>query len=141
MNCEIIEGSESDIHQIAKQNKEIFKDLYEPYELEVYEEKLKDKEPMIFLAMSNGKLYGSSIAFERDGAMYLWLMGIIKEARGHGFGNTLLETNENFTKMAGYNKITVKTYPASKEMIALLKKRNYKETKKEKDAIHFELNL
>lgn len=144
IKLEFVKGSVKDLEEIVELNHEIFKGIYkhEPYSLEQYKEKLKDKEPLIYLIRFtdpylkfDNKLIGDSIAFEKDKSWYIWIMAVADEFkwcnsdtgtfRHHGYGTRLFELNEEFAKENSYKSVTVKVYNVSKGMQFLCLKRNY----------------
>jgi ribosomal protein S18 acetylase RimI-like enzyme len=120
-------GSLNDIEEIVSLNFAIFKGMYEddPYSLAQYRDKLKNREPIIFIAKKDGKIVGDSISFEKDGYFYLWIFGVDKKYRRAGLGTLLLGENERFAKENNYESIRAKVYNVSQEMQELLKKRDY----------------
>ena len=151
MSKVIIEkGTIDDLEEIVSLNYQIFKGMYEndPYSLAQYRNKLKDKNPIIFISKVAGKIISNSISFEKDDSLYIWILGVAKESREKGIGNLLLGASENFAKDAGFNSLTVKVYGMSQEMQELLKWRNYQVKSIEKndsnskyDILHFELEI
>jgi len=91
----------------------------------MYQERLKDVAPVIFVAEENEKIFGDCISFERDSKWYVWILGVNKEYRGQGIATQLLDLNEKHAKEHGYKNITVKVYNVSKEMLRLMIGRGY----------------
>lgn len=150
MNFEIFEGNINQLEQIVLTNFEIFKGMYEQesYSLEHYKEKLKDLEPKIFIAKFNGEIIGDSISFDKNGSLYIWIMGVLKEHRKKGIATKLFENNEQFARTNKYKSVTVKVYNVSKEMLRVLLARGYQITNVEQsesdtkyNAVHLELKI
>ena len=143
-------GSLKDLEQIVKLNYKIFDGLYEskPYSLEHYKEKLKDKQPVIFVSKLNNEITGNSISFARKNSFYIWILGVSEKHRGKGIGNSLLDKNEQFAQENNYESVSVKVYNVSEKMQQLLKQRGYQivrvvesKTDPKYTAVQFELNL
>ena len=143
-------GSLEDLEQIVHFNYEIFNGMYEdePYSLEQYKDKLKDKESVIFISRKNDEITGDSISFGRDNSFYIWILGVNEKHRGEGIGSSLLDKNEQFAQENGYESIFVKVYNVSEEMQKLLNQRGYQvakieesETNPKYTAVRFELKF
>ncbi|HNX10965.1 MAG TPA: GNAT family N-acetyltransferase [bacterium] len=126
-DIEIILGNREDLDKIVALNQEIFKSLYqtEPYSLQKYQERLSSQEPTIYLVKSQGSLIGNSIAFPREGDLYLWILGVHQDYRHQGVATQLLILNEQEAEKSGYPKVVVKVYNVSKDMLRLLLGRGY----------------
>jgi len=120
--------------QLAQFNYHIFDGMYEnePYSPEQYKERLKGKNPIIFIVKKDKKLVADSISFEQDNSFYIWILAVDKNYRGQGIGTSLLDKNEQFARQNGYKSISTKVYNVSKKMKRLLKQRNYKIVKRQK---------
>ncbi len=124
---EITTGSTSDLKKIAAFNHSIFQSIYEnePYSLDQYQYRLKDVEPLIYLAEVDNKIVGNSISFVKDNSWYLWILGVHKDYRNKGLGTRLIELNELYAKNSKFEYIYTKVYNISKEMLRLLLNRGY----------------
>ncbi|MBU0648877.1 GNAT family N-acetyltransferase [Patescibacteria group bacterium] len=140
----------SELEQIVELNRAIFDKMYEnaPYSLRHYQKKLERKKPFILAARADGRLVGDSIAFEKDGAWYIWVFGVAEQYRGQGIGAKLLERNERFAGERGYDSITAKVFNVSCQMQRLLIGRGYRvvgldlsEVDSKYNAVHFELKI
>jgi len=147
---EISEGNIDQLEQIVLTNYEIFKGMYEqdPFSLEHYQKKLKDFEPKIFIAKIDGQIVGDSISFDRDGSLYIWIMGVLKEYRNKGIATKIFENNEQFARANEYKSVSVKVYNVSREMLMVLLARGYQitnveqsETDTKYNAVHLELKI
>lgn len=147
---EVSEGNIDQLEQIFLTNYEIFKGMYEhdPYSLEHYQKKLKDLEPKIFIAKIDGQVVGDSISFDRDGSLYIWIMGVLKEYRNKGIATKIFENNEQFARANKLESVSVKVYNVSKEMLMILLVRGYQitnveqsETDMKYNAVHLELKI
>lgn len=150
LSFEVSEGNINQLEQIVRTNFEIFKGMYEqdPYSLAHYQEKLKDFEPQIFIAKIDGQIVGDSISFERNGSLYIWIMGVLKEHRKKGIATKLFENNEQLARTNKYKSVTAKVYNVSKEMLRVLLARDYQITDVEQseadakyNAVHLELKI
>jgi GNAT superfamily N-acetyltransferase len=121
--------------EIVVLNHEIFLGMYsrDPYILSEYENRLSSASPVVFTAEENEKIIGDSVAFEKDGAWYLWILGVHANYRKQGIANHLFEMNEMYAKTHGFKKVIIKIYSVSSAMIELAKKRGYLITKTEKE--------
>lgn len=124
---EIAEANIEQIEEIVSINCQIFSLMYqeEPFALEYYKEKLKGKNPVIYMAKVNSVIVGDSVSFERDGSLYIWVLGVKKEYRNKGIATSFLELNEQLAKKNGYKSVTIKVYNVSKEMLKLVIDRGY----------------
>lgn len=115
------------LEEIVTLNTEIFTPLYAwpPFTLSEYQERLAGKQPYVLVAKENGVLVGNSISFERDGYWYIWILGVAPEHRNKGIATQLFQENENYARSLEHNKIRVKVYDVSKEMLNLVAKRGY----------------
>ena len=143
-------GNIDDLEDVVKFNHEIFKGMYEnkPYSLKQYQERLKNKKPLILLAKDGEKIVGNAIAFEQEDYWYHWIMGVAKEYRGQGIGKQLLEKREKYAIKRGYKSIRAKVYNISEAMKHIYKQRGYNVINIEKsvtdpkyDALTFELKI
>lgn len=146
----IEKGGLEHLEQIVHFNYEIFEGMYEdkPYSLEQYQDKLKDKELVIFIAKKDGQLAGDSISFKKDKSFYIWILGVSEKHRGEGIGSALLSKNEQFAQENDFESVSVKVYNVSAAMQQLLKNRGYSIVKTEESkkdpkytALFFELKL
>jgi GNAT superfamily N-acetyltransferase len=108
-------------------NHDIFLGMYldEPYSFEQYVSKLDGKNPMIFIALKDGRIIGNSISLKREDSFYIWILGVIKKEQNNGVGNKLLEANENYAKENNFDSVSVKVYNISVNMKKLLESRGY----------------
>ena len=143
MNLSIEKSSLENLEDIVNFNYDIFERMYqdEPYSLEHYKEKLKDKDKVIFLAKMDDKIIGDSISFKRGNSFYIWILGVDKKYRGKGIGNLLLEKNEKFAKENSYESVSVKVYNVSDSMQSILNKRGYKMIKIEENKTDSKYNI
>ena len=107
----------------------------EPYSLEEYQARLSSVSSMIFVAEENSELIADSIAFEKDGAWYIWILGVHTDHRRKGIADHLFEMNESYAKSHGHSKVVIKIYAVSSATQELAAKRGYctVETGGEKD--------
>lgn len=107
---------------------QVFDGMYEhvPYDLAHYEEKLKDKNPIIYITRDGDKIVADVIAYERDNSIYIWIMAVDKDYRGQGIASNYFDLIENLSNEKGLNLVTIKTHNVNKEIFAMLIKRGYK---------------
>jgi len=149
MSTKIKEGTFSDLQEITQLNKIIFQDMYEsePYSLETYKERLKNKTSYILLIKTNQEIIANSIAYIENNKLYIWILGVKKEHRNKGIASKLLDQNEAYAKKNKIKSITAKVYNVSPIMQLLHLKKGYlitdfKKGKKEKlNEVHFEKNI
>lgn len=136
--------------EIVNLNREIFDKMYPwpPYDLDQYSERLKNCDPVIFIAEEDGKMVGNSISYKKENSLYLWILGVQKDHRGKGLGSQLYALNEEYARNHGLASVSMKVYSVSEEMIRAAESRGYKkiDTIKDKenslyDANVFEFNL
>lgn len=127
MKLEIIQTDLISLPDIVALNSVIFATMYEhpPYSLQQYQEKLKNVLPYILIAKNNNQLVGDSIAFERNGGLYLWILGVDASVRRLGIASQLLDLNEKYAVDHHLSSVTVKVYNVSPDMQRLLISRNY----------------
>ena len=144
------EGHIDLLKEIVLLNHSIFEGMYEhePYSLEQYQERLSTVKPIIYIAKSDNQIVGNAISFEKEGSLYLWILGVSKQFRNQGIGSKLLDLTEQFAKDNGIGSVTTKVYNVSTEMLRLLLKRGYNIVKIEEhnsnskyNAIHLRLEL
>ncbi|MBC7981881.1 GNAT family N-acetyltransferase [Candidatus Parcubacteria bacterium] len=135
------------LSEIVSLNYSVFDGMYDrsPYNLEDYQKKLKNVDPIIYIAEQGGQIIGDSIAFARDNNWYLWIFGVSKNHRRQGIASNLFKLQEKYAKEKGYQKVTMKVYNVSKDMLLVAIKRGYeiadieKKDGPEHNAIYLEL--
>lgn len=144
MEYEILKGSMEDIKEIVELNRNIFTGMYEnePYSIDQYQSKLQDKNPIINIVKIDNKIIASSIAFQDEDSLYLWILAVSKDHRNKKIASQLLDHLEKSARDQERISVTTKVYSISKEMQQLIKQRSYAITKTDNNgAIHFKLNL
>lgn len=113
--------------QIVFLNEKIFAGLYAsaPYTLQDYRKRLEGVSPAIFVAEEEGEIVGNAIAFQKEGALYLWVLGVDPRYRKRGIAEHLYQMCEDRAREIGCKKVTVKIYNVSQDMIRLALKRGY----------------
>lgn len=97
---------------------------FDPLYIQKNIRKLENSKTLILSASISKKDAGYAICYDRynDGSTYLWLLGVVPEAREHGVMNALMQYIYNWAKKEGYKSIKVKTQNFRKAMlIALIK--------------------
>lgn len=94
---------------------------------EEIEDKLRlQKDVHITVAtITDGKLVGYGIGYERKGKYYLWSLAVLPEYRRKGIGSDVIQEQARFAKERGYASFLVKTSNRWKEMIRLLLKKGF----------------
>jgi ribosomal protein S18 acetylase RimI-like enzyme len=142
--------SDEILADLVELNSQVFADMYanDPYSLDQYIERLKEKELVIYKLKDKASLVANSVAYKEENSLYLWILAVKKEFRNLGYATNLLENNEKYAKNRDLEKIRVKVYNVSKPMQNLLEKRSYlkletikSELNKKYNAIIFELKI
>lgn len=120
------------LEEIVTLNTKIFTPLYEwpTFTFAEYKERLKDTAPYILIVENDENIIADSISFGRDGYWYIWILGVSPEYRNQGIASKLLEMNETYAKEVGYEKVRIKIYEVSQEMLSLTKGRGYEVVEK-----------
>ncbi|MEI6553469.1 MAG: GNAT family N-acetyltransferase [bacterium] len=123
--------------EVVDVNLKIFDGMYDwpPYYIEKYQERFKDTQPVIFVAEKDGKIVADSIAFDRGGKWYVWILGVLEEYRKQGIATELFNLTENYARGHGYKIVSIKVYNVSQDMLKLTQNRGYNivEVRKYKD--------
>lgn len=121
-----------DLEEIVTLNTMIFTPLYEwpTFTLTEYKGRLEGKNPYILVVKDKEEIIADSISFERDGYWYIWILGVSSLYRQQGIATKLLEMNEVYAKEVGHEKIRIKIYEVSQEMLSLTKGRGYEVVEK-----------
>lgn len=122
-----VQGNLSDLPAIVELNQKIFAGLYDwpLYDLDQYQNKLKDKKSQIYLAKIDQQLVDNSIAFTQDEGWYIWIMGVDPNFCRRGIARRLTELNEEYAASNNYQKVLSKVYNVSKGMLCLKMGRGY----------------
>ena len=120
------------------------------YPRDKFLKRLQNKKYWIYIAKED-EIVGFKIFYEdEDGQIYDWLDGVKPFYKRKGIASILMNMEIDFAKKNGYSKIKLKTHEGHPEMIALCKKFNFVEVKREphhwkdsigREAIFFELSL
>lgn len=115
MEMEITEGTLKDALFVLNNLPE-FDPLFSPG---YYEEKIKDKSPLILVAKVDGKLAGCKVGYDKfkDGSFYSWLGGVIPEYRRLGLAKELALRQEAWALQKGFESVKFKTLNRHKKML------------------------
>ena len=136
--------------EVVAINQQIFEGLdeWKAHSMAEYEEKLKDKEVTIFIALAEGRIVGDLIAYPRNGAFHCWMTGVLPEYRGQRIATELTDMAEEYARKNGYTKMTARVFNYSGRMLRFKLRRGYMITEVEshptdisKNAVFFELAL
>jgi ribosomal protein S18 acetylase RimI-like enzyme len=140
-----LKGTINDILKIAKVSFTGF------YDKERIFQRLKGKKYWIYVAKDKGKIVGFKIWYEDSPKkIYSWLGAVHPDYRRKGISTKLMKIQFNQAKKLGYQIVEVKTHKGHSEMISLLNKEGFKETKRDsnhwkeslnKEAIYFEKGI
>jgi len=97
-----------------------------PYPVDEYERRLTGVSHLVLTAYVEGRPVGFKVGYEREGAFYSWMGGVLPQFRRQGIGETLAEHQEQWARRQGYSRLTIKTRKKYKAMLALLTKRGYR---------------
>lgn len=142
-DLQIILTDIDDLKEIVDLNYQIFLGMYEhePYNLEKYKDRLKDKKYFILKASVAENLVANAISYIDDDVLYLWIMGVDKNFRRQGVAKKLLDYTEKIAKDNNLDQVTAKVYDVSPEMKNCLLRRNYKLSKIEESKIDKKYNI
>ena len=117
-------GSINDLKGVVELDRVVFGLSRTPEEVE---DKLRlRKDVHITIAIiTDGKLVGYGIGYEKKGKYYLWSLAVLPENRRKGIGSEIIEEQISFAKEKGYASFFVKTSNKWKEMLRLLLKKGF----------------
>ncbi|MDN5500664.1 MAG: GNAT family N-acetyltransferase [Shewanella sp.] len=88
--------------------------------------RLSGKTCLVLLTYVEGELAGFKLGYEQEkGIFYSWLGGVATDFRRLGLAQSLLEYQENWASLKGYNHIQVKTMNRFPAMLNLLIRNQY----------------
>lgn len=134
--------SREKLDQIVDFNYQIFSGIYEnePYNLDSYQARLKDKKYFILSAMGDNQLLGDAVSYIDSDGLYLWVMGVDKNFRRQGIATRLLDRSEKIAKENNLQQVSAKVYDVSPEMKSCLINRGYELLKIEESAVDKKYN-
>lgn len=117
-------GAVDDLNEIVELDRIVFGLSRTSEEIE---DKLRlQKDVHITVAtITDGKLVGYGIGYERKGKYYLWSLAVLPEYRKKGIGSDVIEEQARFAKERGYPSFLVKTSNRWKEMLRMLLKKGF----------------
>lgn len=130
------------LDQIVDFNYQIFLGMYEnePYSLDQYQNRLKDKKYFILSAMGDNQLLGDAVSYVDSDSLYLWIMGVDKNFRRQGIATKLLDHSEEIAKENSLKQVSAKVYDVSPEMKSFLVSRGYELLKIEESVVDKKYN-
>lgn len=130
------------LNQIVDFNYQIFLGMYEnePYSLNQYQARLKDKKYFILSAMGDNQLLGDAVSYIDGDSLYLWVMGVDKNFRRQGIATKLLDHSEKIAKENSLQQVSAKVYDVSPEMKSFLVSRGYELLKIEESVVDKKYN-
>lgn len=81
---------------------------------------------LILIALSDSKIIGCKVGYERDGEFYSWLGAILPKHRRWGVAHTLAEHQENWCRQKAYTSIRMKTRNRFPQMLIMAINRGFK---------------
>ncbi len=100
-------------------------ELENPYPESEYRKRLKDVPHLILAAFSEAKAVGFKVGYERDGAFYSWMGGVLPDWRRHGVAQKLAQSQEDWARKNGYDIIRFKTRNRHKAMLIFALKNGF----------------
>ncbi|MFC1754529.1 GNAT family N-acetyltransferase [Thermoproteota archaeon] len=105
--------------------KQVFdKVLLDPFDKDIFLEKMGNKKHLILGAFDGDKIVGFKAGYER-GEFYTWVGGVLEEYRRKGIASQLANEQEKWAKEQGFKKVWFKTYNNFKPMIIFALKRGF----------------
>ncbi len=92
-------------------------EFIDPHGAEVYRERLLSVPHLILVAEQDDKPVGFKVGYEREGAFYSWMGGVLPGYRRLGIAQKLAKNQENWAKSQGYTTILFKTRNHHKGML------------------------
>lgn len=92
-----------------------------------YRDRIPENDSLILLAELDGGKAGYSVAYDKfgDNSFYLWMAGVVPEARRKGVMTRMLERVEEVASDRGYEEVKIKTRNERKGMRCLLIDQGY----------------
>ncbi|WP_305460048.1 GNAT family N-acetyltransferase [Photobacterium leiognathi] len=88
--------------------------------------RLANKSALILVAENQQQLVGVKIGYALDNQVfYSWLGGVLPAGRGYGVAQALLEAQEAWVIVQGYQQLTVKSRNRFPAMVRLLMRNGY----------------
>jgi len=115
---------EGDIATIVALSKQI-PEFVNPHEADEYEKRLSGVPHLILVAFANEEPVGFKVGYERDGAFYSWMGGMLPDFRRLGLAKALADAQERRARQQGYKTITCKTRNCHKGMLIFALKNGF----------------
>ncbi|MEC9291002.1 MAG: GNAT family N-acetyltransferase [Pseudomonadota bacterium] len=90
--------------------------------LSFFEERLKGKSYVCFVAYIEGAPVGYALRYDRyeDGSLYCWMGGVVPEGRRKGVMSHIMDETMSYAKENGYTSLKLKTTPRHTSMLKFL---------------------
>lgn len=116
---------EADIEELHSVNAQIA-EFKTPYPLEVFSERLSDREWLGLIAEEGDEIFGFKLGYDfGEQVFYSWLGGVLPAARRRGAARLLLHAQESWVREKGYQEIRVKSRNRYRNMLMLLLSEGY----------------
>ncbi|PRY86550.1 GNAT family N-acetyltransferase [Mongoliibacter ruber] len=94
-------------------------EFFQPYSEKTYHERLSDRPHLILIAEVDGELAGFKVGYQSatPGVFYSWMGGVLASFRRMGIATKLANTQEEWAKNHGYQKVQFKTRNRLTKMI------------------------
>lgn len=118
MNSSQLKIREGAIQEVVDISLEI-PEFDNPYNKEVYEQRLNGKIFLIAIAEINGQLAGFKVGYDKFGSktFYTWMGGVLPDYRNAGVARALAKFQEQFAKNEGFETVLLKTRNRHKAML------------------------
>jgi GNAT superfamily N-acetyltransferase len=113
MNVIIREGTIAEAVAISR----LLPEFDEPPAEEEYHRRLDKVPHLILLAFVADQPAGFKVGYEKEGAFYSWMGGVLPRFRRRGMARMLADRQEHWAKKQAYSQITFKTRNQHKNML------------------------
>ncbi len=115
---------EASIEELVRVNGQI-EEFGDPYPIAELRRRL-DGRTHLGLVAELDSIVGFKVGYELEkGVFYSWLGGVLRNARGHGVAQALLDAQEAWAVEQGYDEIKVKSRNTHAAMLRLLLRNDY----------------
>lgn len=100
-------------------------EFIDPPSKEEYKRRLKDVPHLILVAFDQDRPVGFKVGYERNGAFYSWMGGVLPSYRRRSIARRLAEKQEAWALANGYKSVTFKTRNQHKNMLLFALRRGF----------------
>lgn len=100
-------------------------EFIDPPSKEEYKRRLKDVPHLILVAFDQDRPVGFKVGYERNGAFYSWMGGVLPSYRRRSIARRLAEKQEAWALGNGYKSVTFKTRNQHKNMLLFALRRGF----------------